>query len=80
MTLTGKAAGTANYTIRAAEGDAQQTGQITVHDQAAEQAEAEAAEKAAAEKAAAEAAAAQPSNAGAGRSSAERDRLHHAQR
>lgn len=70
VTLTGKAAGTANYTIRAAEGDAQQTGQITVHDQAAEQAAAEAeakakaeqeaaAEKAAQEQAAAEAAAAQ---------------------
>lgn len=64
VTLTGKAAGTANYTIRAAEGDAQQTGQITVHDQAAEQAAAEAeakakAEQEAAEKAAAEAAAAQ---------------------
>ena len=56
VTLTGKAAGTANYTIRAAEGDAQQTGQITVHDQAAEKA---AAEKAAQEQAAAEAAAAQ---------------------
>lgn len=61
VTLTGKAAGTANYTIRAAEGDAQQTGQITVHDQAAEQEAAEkaAAEKAAQEQAAAEAAAAQ---------------------
>lgn len=65
VTLTGKAAGTANYTIRAAEGDAQQTGQITVHDRAAEQAaaeaqaEQEAAEKAAQEQAAAEAAAAQ---------------------
>lgn len=65
VTLTGKAAGTANYTIRAAEGDAQQTGQITVHDQAAEQAaakakaEQEAAEKAAAEKAAQEQAAAE---------------------
>lgn len=60
VTLTGKAAGTANYTIRAAEGDAQQTGQITVHDRAAEQAAAEAkakAEKEAAEKAAAEKAA-----------------------
>ena len=63
VTLTGKAAGTANYTIRAAEGDAQQTGQITVHDRAAEQAaakakaEQEAAEKAAAEKAAQEQAA-----------------------
>ena len=41
VTLTGKAAGTANYTVRAAEGDAQQTGQITVHDRAAEQAAAE---------------------------------------
>lgn len=62
VTLTGKAAGTANYTIRAAEGDAQQTGQITVHDRAAEQAAAEAeakAEKAAAEKAAQEQAAAE---------------------
>ena len=71
VTLTGKAAGTANYTVRAAEGDAQQTGQITVQDQAAEQAaaeaeakakaEQEAAEKAAAEKAAQEQAAAQQS-------------------
>lgn len=68
VTLTGKAAGTANYTIRAAEGDAQQTGQITVHDRAAEQAaeaeakakaEKEATEKAAAEKAAQEQAAAE---------------------
>lgn len=62
VTLTGKAAGTANYTVRAADGDAQQTGQITVHDRAAEQAAAEAKDKAeqeAAEKAAAEAAAAQ---------------------
>lgn len=65
VTFTGKAAGTANYTIRAAEGDAQQTGQITVHDRAAEQAaakakaEQEAAEKAAAEKAAQEQAAAE---------------------
>lgn len=65
VTLTGKAAGTANYTIRVAEGDAQQTGQITVHDRAAEQAaakakaEQEAAEKAAAEKAAQEQAAAE---------------------
>ena len=61
VTLTGKAAGTANYTVRAAEGDAQQTGQITVHDRAAEQEAAEkaAAEKAAQEQAAAEAAAAQ---------------------
>lgn len=58
VTLTGKAAGTANYTIRAAEGDAQQTGQITVHDQAAEQA---AAEAAAAQQAAQEQAAAQQS-------------------
>lgn len=64
VTLTGKAAGTADYTVRAAEGDAQQTGQITVHDRAAEQAaakakaEQEAAEKAAAEKAAQEQAAA----------------------
>ena len=67
VTLTGKAAGTANYTVRVADSDLQQTGQVTVHDRAAEQAEAEAkakaeqeaAEKAAAEKAAAEAAAAQ---------------------
>lgn len=66
VTLTGKAAGTADYTVRAAEGDAQQTGQITVHDRAAEQAAAKAkaeqeaaAEKAAQEQAAAEAAAAQ---------------------
>lgn len=65
VTLTGKAAGTADYTVRAAEGDAQQTGQITVHDLAAEQAaakakaEQEAAEKAAAEKAAQEQAAAE---------------------
>ena len=65
VTLTGKAAGTADYTVRAAEGDAQQTGQITVHDRAAEQAaakakaEQEAAEKAAAEKAAQEQAAAE---------------------
>ena len=65
VTLTGKAAGTASYTVHAAEGDAQQTGQITVRDQAAEQAaaqakaEQEAAEKAAAEQAAAEAAAAE---------------------
>ena len=62
VTLTGKAAGTANYTVRAADGDAQQTGQITVHDRAAEQAAAEAKDKAeqeAAEKAAAEAVAAQ---------------------
>lgn len=67
VTLTGKAAGTANYTVRAADGDAQQTGQITVHDRAAEQAaaeakdkaEQEAAEKAAAEKAAQEQAAAE---------------------
>ena len=67
VTLTGKAAGTANYTIRAADSDVQQTGQVTVHDRAAEQAEAEAkakaeqeaAEKAAQEQAAAEAAAAQ---------------------
>ena len=59
VTLTGKAAGTANYTIRAAEGDAQQTGQITVHDQAAEQAAAEAEAKAKAEKEAAEKAAAE---------------------
>ena len=69
VTLTGKAAGTADYTVRAADGDAQQTGQITVHDRAAEQAaaeaeakakaEKEAAEKAAQEQAAAEAAAAQ---------------------
>lgn len=59
VTLTGKAAGTANYTIRAAEGDAQQTGQITVHDRAAEQAAAEAEAKAKAEKEAAEKAAAE---------------------
>lgn len=59
VTLTGKAAGTANYTIRAAEGDAQQTGQITVHDQAAEQAAAEAEAKAKAEQEAAEKAAAE---------------------
>lgn len=67
VTLTGKAAGTANYTVRAADSDVQQTGQVTVHDRAAEQAEAEAkakaeqeaAEKAAQEQAAAEAAAAQ---------------------
>lgn len=65
VTLTGKAAGTADYTVRAAKGDAQQTGQITVHDRAAEQAaakakaEQEAAEKAAAEKAAQEQAAAE---------------------
>ena len=50
VTLTGKAAGTANYTIRAAEGDAQQTGQITVHDRAAEQAAAAAEAKAKAER------------------------------
>ena len=59
VTLTGKAAGTANYTIRAAEGDAQQTGQITVHDRAAEQAAAEAEAKAKAEQEAAEKAAAE---------------------
>lgn len=65
VTLTGKAAGTANYTVRAADSDVQQTGQVTVHDRAAEQAEAEAkaeqeaAEKAAAEKAAQEQAAAE---------------------
>lgn len=59
VTLTGKAAGIANYTIRAAEGDAQQTGQITVHDQAAEQAAAEAEAKAKAEQEAAEKAAAE---------------------
>ena len=65
VTLTGKAAGTASYTVRAAEGDVQQTGQITVRDQAAEQAAAEAEAKAKAEQeaaqeqAAAEAAAAQ---------------------
>ena len=65
VTLTGKAAGAASYTVRAAESDIQQTGQITVHDRAAEQAaaeaqaEQEAAEKAAQEQAAAEAAAAQ---------------------
>lgn len=69
VTLTGKAAGTADYTVRAADSDVQQTGQVTVHDRAAEQAaaeaeakakaEQEAAEKAAAEQAAAEAAAAE---------------------
>lgn len=64
VTLTGKAAGTADYTVRAADSDVQQTGQVTVHDRAAEQAAAEAeakakAEQEAAEKAAAEAAAAQ---------------------
>lgn len=67
VTLTGKAAGTADYTVRAADSDVQQTGQITVHDRAAEQAaaeakakaEQEAAEKAAAEKAAQEQAAAE---------------------
>lgn len=62
VTLTGKAAGTANYTVRAADSDVQQTGQVTVHDRAAEakaKAEQEAAEKAAQEQAAAEAAAAQ---------------------
>lgn len=67
VTLTGKAAGTADYTVRVADSDLQQTGQVTVHDRAAEQAEAEAkakaeqeaAEKAAQEQAAAEAAAAQ---------------------
>ena len=61
VTLTGKAAGTASYTVRAAEGDAQQTGEITVHDRAAEQAaaEAQAQQEAAQEQAAAEAAAAQ---------------------
>lgn len=65
VTLTGKAAGTADYTVRAADSDVQQTGQVTVHDRAAEQAEAEAkaeqeaAEKAAAEKAAQEQAAAE---------------------
>lgn len=70
VTLTGKAAGTADYTVRAADSDVQQTGQVTVHDRAAEQAAAEAeakakaeqeaaAEKAAQEQAAAEAAAAQ---------------------
>ena len=67
VTLTGKAAGTADYTVRAADSDVQQTGQVTVHDRAAEQAEAEAkakaeqeaAEKAAQEQAAAESAAAQ---------------------
>ena len=60
VTLTGKAAGTADYTVRAADSDVQQTGQVTVHDRAAEQAEAEAkakAEQEAAEKAAAEMAA-----------------------
>lgn len=67
VTLTGKAVGTADYTVRAADSDVQQTGQVTVHDRAAEQAEAEAkakaeqeaAEKAAAEKAAQEQAAAE---------------------
>ena len=67
VTLTGKAAGTADYTVRAADSDVQQTGQITVHDRAAEQAaaeakakaEQEAAEKAATEKAAQEQAAAE---------------------
>lgn len=69
VTLTGKAAGTADYTVRAADSDVQQTGQVTVHDRAAEQAaaaaeakakaEQEAAEKAAAEKAAQEQAAAE---------------------
>lgn len=67
VTLTGKAAGTADYTVRAADSDVQQTGQITVHDRSAEQAaaeakakaEQEAAEKAAAEKAAQEQAAAE---------------------
>lgn len=70
VTLTGKAAGTADYTVRAADSDVQQTGQVTVHDRAAEQAAAEAeakakaeqeaaAEKTAQEQAAAEAAAAQ---------------------
>lgn len=57
VTLTGKAAGTASYTVRAANSDVQQTGQITVHDRAAEQAAAEAEAKAKAEKAAAEKAA-----------------------
>lgn len=32
VTLTGKAAGTADYTVRAADSDVQQTGQVTVHD------------------------------------------------
>ncbi len=62
VTLTGKAAGTANYTVRAADSDVQQTGQVTVHDRATEakaKAEQEAAEKAAAEKAAQEQAAAE---------------------
>lgn len=67
VTLTGKAAGTADYTVRVADSDVQQTGQVTIHDRAAEQAEAEAkakaeqeaAEKAAAEKAAQEQAAAE---------------------
>nr|DAV25409.1 MAG TPA: Protein of unknown function (DUF4236) [Caudoviricetes sp.] len=59
VTLTGKAAGTADYTVRVAEGDAQQTGQITVHDRAAEQAAAEAEAKAKAEQEAAEKAAAE---------------------
>ena len=62
VTLTGKAAGTADYTVRAADSDVQQTGQVTVHDRAAEakaKAEQEAAEKAAAEKAAQEQAAAE---------------------
>lgn len=56
VTLTGKAAGTADYTVHAADSDVQETGQVTVHDRAAEQAEKEAAEKAAAEQAAAAAA------------------------
>ena len=59
VTLTGKAAGTANYTVRAADSDVQQTGQVTVHDRAAEQAAAEAEAKAKAEKEAAEKAAAE---------------------
>lgn len=71
VTLTGKAAGTANYTIRAAEGDAQQTGQITVHDRAAEQAAAEAEAKAKAEKEAAAEKAAQEQAAAAAQQAAQ---------
>jgi hypothetical protein len=59
VTLTGKAAGTADYTVRAADSDVQQTGQVTVHDRAAEQAAAEAEAKAKAEQEAAEKAAAE---------------------
>ena len=57
VTLTGKAAGTADYTVRAADSDVQQTGQVTVHDRVAEQAAAEAEAKAKAEQEAAEKAA-----------------------